>query len=146
MNNISTMPDRLKTAMIAVACAGAAIVATIAVALPIRADNPPTFGTIPESLLDPTRDLDRQPIREGELPDYVVVWARDGSLAGYVSAEDAFGDDGSGRDGDLTVVNLGLEPVGLLTPNGFVANGERPADLPEATVTTVLGDPAAVQP
>ncbi len=141
--NRSVYSHRGRVAAIAGALAVLTVTAALVAAAPLRADDPPSFGTIPDSLLDPARDLEQEPIRDGELPDYIVVWARDGSLAGYVSAEEAYGKDGSGRDGDLTVVNRDLEPVGLLTPNGFVAHGEQPADVPEVTVTTLLGNPAS---
>lgn len=136
--NSTRAVHRTRTVTIALVFAGAAIAVTMAATVPLRADAAPTFGTIPDSLLDPTRNLLSDPIRDGELPDYIVVWGRDGTLAGYVSSEDAFGEDGSGREGNLPVVSRDLDLVGFLTPNGFLGTGERLEDVPEVTVTTVL--------
>lgn len=126
-------PTRSIVLTLAIVAAGA-VALFIALANPAISDQGPSFGTIPDVVLDPSRDTEQNPISLDEMPDYLVVWDRDGNVAGYVRAEDAFGgDQGEGADPPWPVVGTELQLVGHLTPGGYVPVGESYSDSEVAT-------------
>ena len=126
--------NKMRNRLVAVATVAAMV--TAGFALSSRSADEPTFGRVPEGVLTPERDLAVDPIREGEIPDYIIAW--DGNnAAGYVKAADLFGvdGDGAGADGPLPVVNRNLELVGHMTSSGFVGLDQ---DRPRIQVSTTV--------
>ena len=90
--------------------------------------------------------------RYESIPDFVMVLNRDGTeIAGYAKKADLVPREGDGiglTDGDVTVyAEDGATVVGTFVSNkGFVANGERPEDIPDNPGTVVDGPPPTGAP
>lgn len=113
----------------------AALLAVLALAfgaIPAISEAPPTFGTIPDEAW-----VDDGSVNMDIVPDFVAAEARDGSLAGYVSAQDILGEAPSASHSAIPVVDKNLDLVGHMVPGrGFVPVGQ-PFDSVERFPRTV---------
>lgn len=116
----------------------AAIVIVLVLVLPARSEPSPTFGPVPQAVLEKG-----VPVPRDQLPDYISVVGHEDFVVGYVEAPYGWPVLGSEADffdrpNAVPVVNSRLELVGhLVMRRGFVPLGANPTDYPAVTVTTV---------
>lgn len=129
--NLSTL-SRTKNLTAVLVLAGAVMIGLFAI--PAISKNTPTFGPIPDEVLEMDGAID------GDLvTDYVPALDREGNVAGYVKATDILEIDGKEpTDGPIPVVSRDLELVGHMVPaRGFVPLGTQFESVPRIPVTVL---------
>ena len=135
-----TLVERLRTKLgVRLVLLGVIAVAAFGIsAIPAMSENPETFGNIPEEAWMADGSVDTNLV-----PDFITALARDGSIAGYVSANHLFGDEALVRDDQpIPVIDKERNLVGHMVPGrGFVAVGEPFDSVEKFPVTLYEGMP-----